>query len=227
MSHTRPQRALPLIRHLSYLFTPLFIAAKLHPNTVTIIGIVAGFAAFALLSQGDYAMGLMGVGCFFIATLMDHCDGEVARATGKSSAFGAFLDDVADWIVHVTFFLGLGFGAAVSAGDQDFAWVWLSMGVIAAAGATFNSAGAALRSRRRRSRGLPGPPPKTKSYDDLLSTSDRWLFIYREHCRVDFWLIVFVLQVLDVLWVLLPVAALGAQLYWILGFVEQADDFST
>jgi hypothetical protein len=41
------------------------------------------------------------------------------------------------------------------------------------------------------------------------------LFIFRELLRADFWLLVLILAIFDLVWVLLPVSAFGAQAYWI------------
>lgn len=59
------------------------------------------------------------------------------------------------------------------------------------------------------------------------SARDRMLYVFRELTRADFCFIVLVLAVFDLAWVLLPVGAIGAQIYWITQFARGAHDFHT
>ena len=45
--------------------------------------------------------------------------------------------------------------------------------------------------------------------------TDWLILIFHKFSRADFCMIVFVLVVFDILWLLLPAAAIGAQAYWI------------
>ena len=45
-----------------------------------------------------------------LATLLDHCDGELARLTGKTSKFGHYYDLAAGGIGYVLLFIGIGIG---------------------------------------------------------------------------------------------------------------------
>ena len=199
----------------------------LSPNVITLLGLGAGVLAAVCLAQGDYWLGQLGAILFFLAGLMDHCDGEVARATGRTSEIGAFLDDLADWGTHAAFFAGLGLGAAQMHAGDELAWVWAAMGFAAAFGATANWFGLWWRARRRRQLGLPAETKIILRISDTRSRGEWWLFAYREIRRVDFWILVLLLQVLGALWILLPLAAAGAQVYWILGFLKAADEFGT
>lgn len=65
----------------------------LTPNMVTLAGVgITGYAAWLLLRDNDPLAGwvLAVAGCF------DFIDGAVARATGRVTRFGAFLDSVTD-----------------------------------------------------------------------------------------------------------------------------------
>jgi CDP-diacylglycerol--glycerol-3-phosphate 3-phosphatidyltransferase len=64
-----------------------------HPNSITIFGTLCTVAGGVI-----YATGHISVGGWFLGltALFDVLDGTVARRTGKSSTFGAFLDSTLD-----------------------------------------------------------------------------------------------------------------------------------
>jgi hypothetical protein len=51
------------------------------------------------------------------------------------------------------------------------------------------------------------------------------VFAFRELTRADFCFIVLALVLFDVVWVLLPAAAVGAQVYWLTRFSGGAGDY--
>jgi phosphatidylglycerophosphate synthase len=83
---------------------------RLRPNHITVVGTTVGLLAAALLSMGTYWTGLAGTLLFLCATIIDGCDGEVARLTFTESAFGQKFDVTTDNIVHLAIFVGLGVG---------------------------------------------------------------------------------------------------------------------
>jgi phosphatidylglycerophosphate synthase len=50
----------------------------------------------------------LGAACWVLACILDHADGELARLTGKVSAFGHRYDRAADLIVKLALFAGMG-----------------------------------------------------------------------------------------------------------------------
>lgn len=82
-----------------------------HPNTVTLIGTLFGFAAAMMFGLGTYGWTLAGSVIFVLSRLLDDCDGEVARLTVRQSRAGAILDVSADIVVHGAAFVGLAVGA--------------------------------------------------------------------------------------------------------------------
>ena len=204
----------PLIRQLSAHITPWLLRTPITANQVTFISMTLGLGASFLFSLGDITTDLYASILFSISYLLDHCDGEVARAKNQASKFGKNFDSFVDWIVHATFFIALGWGTYTA--SANFVWVWF--GVAAALGATINYLiGIYLLVRRNQN--------QTKSFGscvspDLLSDNpdsliDKVIFAFRELARADFWLLVFVLAVFGFVWILLPAAAIGAQIYWI------------
>lgn len=83
---------------------------RLRPNHITVIGTCVGLLAAGVLCEGSYWAGIAGTLLFLCATIIDGCDGEVARMTFLTSAFGQKFDVITDNIVHVAVFIGLGVG---------------------------------------------------------------------------------------------------------------------
>jgi CDP-diacylglycerol---glycerol-3-phosphate 3-phosphatidyltransferase len=68
-------------------------ATGISPNALTLIGLLLNCGAAAIVLTGNLLAG--GI-AFLVANAFDSLDGAVARATGKASRFGAFLDSVID-----------------------------------------------------------------------------------------------------------------------------------
>ena len=74
------------------------------PDHLTIAGLAFSLVAALLLGRGDFLSGAVLIG---LAGLCDMLDGDVARATGSSTTFGAFLDSTLDRIGEGALFAGL------------------------------------------------------------------------------------------------------------------------
>ena len=84
-----------------------FASTGLSPNFWTLVGLV-----FALASALVYGLGLefgliIGGILLLVSGFFDMVDGQVARATGKTSQKGSYLDSMFDKIAEVAIFLGL------------------------------------------------------------------------------------------------------------------------
>lgn len=76
----------------------------LTPNALTIIGSLLTASVGLLIAQGWFlAAGL----CLWLFSATDTLDGALARATGRVSVFGAFLDSVCDRYAEAAVFFGL------------------------------------------------------------------------------------------------------------------------
>ncbi len=80
------------------------VALGIHPNTLTLIGVLINIAAAAALGRDRFV--LAGV-IMIVANIFDFIDGKVAHITGKVSQFGAFWDSTLDRFSDIALFLGL------------------------------------------------------------------------------------------------------------------------
>src|SRR5262249_10354331 len=90
------------------------IESRLTPNAISMVGLVGNLAAAALIWQGYYTLG--GI-AFIIGSVMDTLDGRYARASGKGTLFGAFLDSTLDRIEEGLVLTAVAYRFALS-GDE-------------------------------------------------------------------------------------------------------------
>lgn len=129
------------------------------PNQLTFFTAIAtSLSAIAFWSRGEFALGLL-VGLPFVVG--DLLDGTMARISGKTSAFGGFLDSVMDRVSDAAIFGSVVFFFA-SQGDLR----------AAAAGLVAMSAGAVVPYARAKAESL-GVVGKT----GLMERSDRLLVV--------------------------------------------------
>ncbi len=76
----------------------------LSPNAWTALALVVALGGFFALVGHRLLLGFL---LFLLSGFLDMVDGAVARASGKTSAIGAFLDGVLDRYVEVLLILGL------------------------------------------------------------------------------------------------------------------------
>ncbi len=99
----------------------------LKPDHLTIAGLAFSILAALLLSRGDFLSAALLLG---LSGLCDMMDGDVARATGTSTTFGAFLDSTLDRIGEGALFAGL---AAYYFSRAQGGALWLQGGMEAGA----------------------------------------------------------------------------------------------
>lgn len=102
---------------------------RVTPNHLTLARLATGVAAAALLAVGSVPWTVAGCAVFLLSMLLDRADGELARLTGASSAFGHRLDLWTDAVCDTLLLLALG------AAQRDGAFGHLAplMGALAAA----------------------------------------------------------------------------------------------
>src|SRR2546423_12716154 len=99
-----------LNRPISRTLTLLLLRFPATPNAWTwLIFPIPVIAAF-FLARGTYSSFVWGLILFQIFSILDGCDGEIARAKFMESERGRRLDDLFDVLSNILLALGLGFG---------------------------------------------------------------------------------------------------------------------
>lgn len=190
---------LPINSALAQPLPLLFIRLRVSANAVTLLSLFFGVAGGWCFLNGTAPSMVWGASGFFLANLLDECDGKVARLTNTASRLGAFLDTVTDCLVHVALFLGLGIGLAHRSSHA----FWAVLGIIAAGGSILSFAldvGGIT----------PWQPPGPSSQ----SPKDFWVWV-TEWLRIDFSLLVLISAFLNQMGWILWAGAVGVFLFWI------------
>jgi len=79
-----------------------------NPNTITGVNIVIGLFAGVFAADGhNYWMILLGAVLFQTASIVDGCDGEVAKLTFRCTKFGQYADSLSDTLSLGAFLVGI------------------------------------------------------------------------------------------------------------------------
>ena len=80
------------------------VALGIHPNTLTLIGVLVNVAAAWALGRDHF---ILAGAIMIVANIFDFIDGKVAHLTNTVSRFGAFWDSTLDRFSDIALFLGL------------------------------------------------------------------------------------------------------------------------
>lgn len=97
------------------------------PNVMTGVAFLVALAGIAMVTRGTYFWFVLGAGLVQIQSVLDGCDGELARLRYLSSNFGAWFDTVVDDLIGVLWVSALGIGVSRMTG-QSF---WMIAGISA------------------------------------------------------------------------------------------------
>jgi hypothetical protein len=151
LRRTRKQRAAPsellcdrVFRPLAHLVVLVLLPLRVPPPAVVLASATTGLVAALEILREDW---LVAAVLLQLKTVLDNADGQLARAAGKESLLGRYLDSESDLLVNVALFAALG-----AATDQP--WLALAgfVGVTLALSADFN-----LERLFKRERGAPPP----------------------------------------------------------------------
>lgn len=119
------------MRDLSPYASTAFVRLGVPPNPITYLMIGAGVGAGAMLTLGGLAAAVVAALLVQVYLLLDCCDGEVARYTGRTSVAGIYLDRIGHYLAEIALLVGLGIRAQ---GEWE-AGGWVIAGMAAALGA--------------------------------------------------------------------------------------------
>ena len=217
-----PTQIFPLVRHLSYRLTPFLLKTSITPNQITFLSLIFGLLCGFCFIIGSYYLQIVGALFFIISYVLDNCDGEIARLKNMSSEFGAKFDDIVDWVVDAFFFISLGYGVSEVSGHS----FWFFLGIIAASGAFIDYI-IDLRYHARNESNSVTREQQAKQKKIPENKIDWLIYIFHKLSRADFCFIVFILTLFNLIYILLPFAAIGAQVYWITDLFERARGYKT
>ncbi len=126
-----------LNRHVSLWVSRLLVNTPVTPNMMTGVTFAVGLVAVWFVVQGGYQATLIGALLMQLNSILDGCDGELARMRFQGSKLGQWLDTLGDDVSNILYWAALGFGALELGGPWAF---WLALCGWVAAGANLLAA---------------------------------------------------------------------------------------
>ena len=184
------------------------------PNMVSLFVLGVSFSSGVLFARGGYLNTVAGALVSVAASILDGCDGEVARLKMQDSAFGCWLETVCDYLYYLFIFAGLTLGLMKSSGSG----VWLGWGGMLLFGAVMTFLATAF-SRHRLAQRRPEEllriwqtQAETRKSNALLFIGRRTEFLVRR-CFLPYALLAF--AVLNLTKLVFILCAVGANVAWI------------
>ena len=110
-------------RRMSLPISIALIPTPLTANQLSILLVGVGFYSAWLFSTGHYAAGVLGAFLSLAASVLDGCDGEIARLKYQESALGCWIETFGDYSYYIAIFVGLTVGAVRQTGHDSFYWI--------------------------------------------------------------------------------------------------------
>jgi phosphatidylglycerophosphate synthase len=207
-------------RTISIPISRQLIKFPITPNMVSLFTLGVSFAAGASYAAGGYLNTLLGAVLSVWASILDGCDGEVARLKLQASDFGCWLETACDYLYYLFIFAGMTVGLARSSGNRAY-WAWGAV-------LLFGAAATILLAWFERSR-LSGKHPEqflvvwqkkaeSRSSNPILRMARQLEFIIRR-CFLPYALLAF--AVLNLNWLALYMSAIGANIAWIVSLYSR------
>jgi phosphatidylglycerophosphate synthase len=110
-------------RRMSLPISVALIRTPITANQLSVLLVAIGFYAAWLFSTGHYLAGILGGFLSLAASILDGCDGEIARLKYQESALGCWIETFGDYSYYVAIFVGLTTGAVRQTGWDAFYWL--------------------------------------------------------------------------------------------------------
>lgn len=97
---------------------------RVSPNSITILNMLIGLGAAIGAAGRTYTGLLIGAALFQLASIVDGCDGEVAKLRHRCTKFGQYIDSISDNLALAGFITGLMIHEYRVNDHTPFAFVW-------------------------------------------------------------------------------------------------------
>ena len=199
-------------RRMSLPISVALMRTPLTANQLSVMLVAIGLSAAWLFSLGHYWTGLLAAFLSVAASVLDGCDGEIARLKYQESALGCWIETLGDYTYYIAIFVGLTIGAVRQTGWPGLYWI----GGLALAG-TLTTFGLLIFLRNRIT---AGRPERLHAIAGERFTSEAtWLT--RLLWRISFVATraampygIVALALIDALPAVIVLAAVGANVYW-------------
>jgi phosphatidylglycerophosphate synthase len=185
------------------------------PNAVTLAGLLVACLSAYSFSRGSYLLSVIGALLFFLSGLCDEIDGMLARIKFSDSAFGTWFEGSVDNLSYLLLFGAIALGLSRHRGPKE---LWIGGAILV--GAVISTALVAWLRKSSTHRERPNEY-LGKMY--RLLDEDRGNWISRTSRNIEFLLkkgvfihYVVLFSLLGLLPIMMRIAAIAANLTWIL-----------
>ncbi|RME65024.1 MAG: hypothetical protein D6778_06960 [Nitrospirae bacterium] len=123
-------------RPISLMISRKLVNTGLSPNTITLFSFMVSVISAIFLAVGNYLMTFLGGIFVQLSSIVDGCDGEVARLKHRTSEYGAWLDSVLDRYSDALIIMGITVGLYNYGLSGSKIWI---IGYLALMGSLINS----------------------------------------------------------------------------------------
>jgi phosphatidylglycerophosphate synthase len=200
-------------RRISLPISVALIRTPLTANQLSVLLVGIGLYAGWLFSLGSYWSGVLAGFLSLAASVLDGCDGEIARLKYQESALGCWIETFGDYAYYIAIFIGLSVGAARHTHVDVFYW----LGGVALAG-TLIAFALLIYLRSRITAGQPEKlhaiaRARFKAEPTVVSRLIWRVSFVATRSAMPYGIMLFAL--LDLLPGIVVLAALGANIYWV------------
>ncbi len=120
----------PVSRHINRRFSKMItkwvMNTNIVPNHMTAIGLIIGIASAVVLALASpthwYYLPIAGI-LYQISSMIDGCDGEIARLKFKHSAMGEWFDTISDDVINLGYQLAMGIALYRFTGESFWLYI--------------------------------------------------------------------------------------------------------
>ena len=208
-------------RGLSVPISVALIRTPITANQLSVMLVAVGFYSGWLFSIGSYWPGVLAGFLSLAASILDGCDGEIARLKYQESALGCWIETFGDYSYYIAIFIGITVGAVHQTGFDIFYWI----GALAIT-ATLVTFALLIYLRARITNGQPNRLHAVAK-ERFQAEQSLWIrIIWRvsfvaSRAAMPYGIMVFAL--LSILPGIIILAAVGANIYWVSLVVKLRD----
>ena len=109
-----------ILRPIAFVFVKMLYPTNVTPNQVSLITIIVGIISGYFFSRGTVTCFVIGGSLYFFCMVTDCVDGMIARLKNSGTVVGRIIDGVADYIVGISVYIGMGIGFEKGLINLDF-----------------------------------------------------------------------------------------------------------
>ena len=199
-------------RRISVPISRQLIKWPITPNMVSLFTLAVGFVSGLLFACGGYWNTVFAAVLSVWASILDGCDGEVARLKLQESAFGCWLETICDYLYYLFIFSGMAIGLVRRSGSTYLVWTEL---LLVGAVLSFLVAGMGRRriagARPEQYLGIWQAQAESRRSNPIMYVGRHCEFLIRR-CFLPYALLAFAL--LNITKVAFVLSAIGANVVW-------------